>query len=198
MSPIPTWLPLAAFSILVVSSLVRLAGLRRVGVNAFTVRAGDDNYAFLGRVFGVMFAATFIFCFAYAVRPTVAGVLGPLGWLGQDIAGWIGAAFAVVGALLAAAAQFGMGRSWRIGVREGDSSELVNSGLYRLSRNPIYVGMMGVMIGIFLMAPNAVTLVLAVVAWITVSAQIRLEEDFLSRKHGDAYDTYRAQTRRWL
>jgi protein-S-isoprenylcysteine O-methyltransferase Ste14 len=110
----------------------------------------------------------------------------------------MGAVLAIAGTLLAAAAQFGMGRSWRIGVREGEQSALVSGGIYRFSRNPIYVGMMGLVVGIFLIAPNAVTLAFVVVGWIVASAQIRLEESVLSRMHGDAYEAYRARTRRWL
>jgi protein-S-isoprenylcysteine O-methyltransferase Ste14 len=41
-----------------------------------------------------------------------------------------------------------------------------------------------------------VTILLA--AWIGPSAQVRLEEAFLSGPHGDAYRAYCARTRRWL
>jgi protein-S-isoprenylcysteine O-methyltransferase Ste14 len=58
--------------------------------------------------------------------------------------------------------------------------------------------MIGAMIGIFLIVPNAVTLTLLIAIWITTSVQLRLAEEFLSRRHGAAYETYRAQTRRWL
>jgi protein-S-isoprenylcysteine O-methyltransferase Ste14 len=200
MIAVPSWLPLAALLALLASSAARLLDLRRAGVNALAVRSGDDTHAFLGRVFAMLLAAMLVFCAIYALRPGSVAVLGPLRWPGGggNIIGWMGAVLAIAGTLLAAAAQFGMGRSWRIGVREGEQSALVSGGIYRFSRNPIYVGMMGLVVGIFLIAPNAVTLAFVVVGWIVASAQIRLEESVLSRMHGDAYEAYRARTRRWL
>jgi len=167
-------------------------------VNAFALRAGDDVSAFLGRVFLILHLVCSAFCVVYAVRPASVLALGPLRWLGRDIVGWLGAAFTIAGVLLTVAAQFGMGSSWRIGMSEDDRCALVGGGLYRFSRNPIYVGMMSIMMGIFLIAPHAITLALALGAWITTSAQIRLEEDFLSRLHGAAYQAYCARTRRWF
>jgi protein-S-isoprenylcysteine O-methyltransferase Ste14 len=201
MIPVPSWLPLAALLLLVASSAARMLGLRRVGVDAFAVRSGDDAHAFLGRVFAMLLAATLAFCATYALRPGSVALLGPLRWPSGavgNVIGWMGAVFSIAGAILASAAQFGMGRSWRIGVREDENSALVSGGIYRFSRNPIYAGMMGLAIGNFLIAPNAVTLALLVAGWIVASAQIRLEESFLSRTHGDAYDAYRTRTRRWL
>ncbi len=198
MVPVPSWLPLAALLVLMASSAARLLGLRRVGVDAFAVRSGDDAHAFLSRAFALLLAATLVFCATYALRPSSVAMLGPLRWPGGNVIGWMGAVFSIAGAILASAAQFGMGRSWRIGVREDEKSALVNDGIYRFSRNPIYAGMMGLAIGNFLIAPNAVTLALLVAGWIVASAQIRLEESFLSRMHGDAYEAYRARTRRWL
>jgi protein-S-isoprenylcysteine O-methyltransferase Ste14 len=53
---------------------------------------------------------------------------------------------AAIVALLSAAvvivAQVQMGRAWRIGVRGGDAPLFVSHGLFRFSRNPIFVGMM--------------------------------------------------------
>ena len=198
MRSVPSWLPLAVILVLAASSVVRIVGLRQAGVNAVALRAGDDAHGFMSRMFSVLLSTTVIFCLVYAVRPATHATLGPLAWPGQEIVAWIGAALAIAGTALAVVAQFGMGRSWRIGFREGDESALVSDGLYRFSRNPIYVGMMGAMIGIFLTVPNAVTLTLLIAIWITTSVQIRLEEEFLSRRHGAAYEGYRARTRRWL
>src|SRR5262249_33993826 len=148
--------PVVVFLLLALTTMVRLIGLQRKGIRAMAVRSGDDAHAFLGRTFFGLVAAMLLFCVAYAINPGVTGVLGPLPWLMHDAIAWIGAVLAICGVILAGVAQFGMGKSWRIGMREGDRSELVSEGLYRLSRNPIYVGMMSSLAGIFLIAPNAV------------------------------------------
>jgi len=76
---------------------------------------------------------------------------------------------------------------------------LVTHGIYRFSRNPIYVGMTAIFIGIALSIGSlwslAFTLpVLAVMEF----GVIRREERYLGAKFGQAYDDYRKRVRRWL
>ncbi|HSZ75684.1 MAG TPA: isoprenylcysteine carboxylmethyltransferase family protein, partial [Rhizomicrobium sp.] len=94
--------------------------------------------------------------------------------------------------------QLGMGASWRVGIDSEHRTGLVTRGLYRFSRNPIYVGMFMVLLGVFLETPNAVTLALLFTLSVAVSTQVRLEEDYLSQQHGAAYAAYRTSARRWI
>ena len=194
---VPIWLPLAILLALGASTFARIVALRRAGIAAVAIRTGDDAHAFLGRAFAGLLIGMFLFCAAYAGRPTVIAYFGSLDWLRNIVVAWIGAALMLAGMLLAIAAQFAMGRSWRIGVHGSDATALVSEGAYRFSRNPIYLGVMAAMAGVFLIAPNAATLALSLAAWIAISAQVRLEEDFLSKRHGEAYAAYCARTRRW-
>jgi protein-S-isoprenylcysteine O-methyltransferase Ste14 len=193
-----SWLPLILFLVMAVSTGLRLAWLRHEGVHAFAVRWSDDAHGFLNRAFIGLFVALFVFSVAFAVRPDLVHIFGPVEWMVTPFIAWPGAFVAICGALLTILSQFEMGRSWRLGVREGDRSDLVIDGLYSFSRNPIYVGLMTTMVGIFLVVPNAVTFALVVAGWLTVSAQIRLEEEFLVGLHGAEYEAYKARTRRWL
>jgi protein-S-isoprenylcysteine O-methyltransferase Ste14 len=199
MAHILTFAPLGALAAISASTLYLAALMaRRDGIKAIVLPAGDDAHAFIGRVFKVFITLGAVFCIAYAIRPAFVARLGPLDWLTSPAAAWIGAVLMAPGALLVVAAQLGMGRSWRVGIDLENRTGLVSTGLYRLSRNPIYVGMFMIVTGIFLVAPNAVTLAMLAVVTVTVSIQVRLEEEYLSRMHGAAYAAYRARTRRWI
>jgi len=46
--------------------------------------------------------------------------------------------------------------------------------------------------------PNAFTLLLAVVGFMLVQIQVRLEEEFLSKTHGENYLHYKSSVRRFI
>jgi protein-S-isoprenylcysteine O-methyltransferase Ste14 len=79
------------------------------------------------------------------------------------------------------------------------SSSVVASGIYRVSRNPMYVGFLLALTGwaIFLSHPLPFLLLPAFVAYIN-RFQISPEEPVLSAKFGDEYETYKQGVRRWL
>jgi protein-S-isoprenylcysteine O-methyltransferase Ste14 len=79
------------------------------------------------------------------------------------------------------------------------ASALVTSGVFRYSRNPMYVGFATVLVGwaVCLAAPSAILGPVAFVLF-TNRFQIVPEERVMLAKFGQAYDDYRVQVRRWL
>jgi len=79
------------------------------------------------------------------------------------------------------------------------SSALVSDGVYRFTRNPMYLGMMLLYAGIALIAGGPLTAAaLAPVFLIFNVYVIAREEAYLERRFGDEYIAYRSQARRWL
>ncbi len=81
----------------------------------------------------------------------------------------------------------------------GPATQLLQSGPFRISRNPLYLGLIALDVALSLLAPSAWALLLvpvgvAVLFW----GAIRPEERYLSEKFGPVYDAYRARVRRWL
>jgi len=91
-----------------------------------------------------------------------------------------------------------MGNSWRIGIDAGDKTQLVQHGVFRWSRNPIFLGMRVTLFGFFLILPNVMTFATLVLGEALMQIQVRLEEEYLRRTHGEEYRKYCQQTRRWL
>jgi protein-S-isoprenylcysteine O-methyltransferase Ste14 len=79
------------------------------------------------------------------------------------------------------------------------SSALVLRGPYRLSRNPIYLGMVCGLVGIALLAGSLTPfLVVPLFAAFIDRRFIRVEETQLRQTFGSAYDAYTARVPRWL
>ncbi len=76
---------------------------------------------------------------------------------------------------------------------------LVTTGIHGLTRNPIYVGMFLLYVGIGLATRSPWILVLVLpVAMIMRYGVVAREEAYLERRFGDAYRDYKARVRRWL
>lgn len=125
--------------------------------------------------------------------------LGVAPLAGSDGVAVAGAFLAVAAGVLTVVAQVQMGASWRIGVEAGERTELVTTGLFALVRNPIFTGMLAFAGGVALLVPNLPTIVGAVLAALTIHAQVRLvEEPHLVGVHGTAYRTWAAATGRFV
>ena len=83
--------------------------------------------------------------------------------------------------------------------RPQGAAKLVTTGLYRISRNPMYAGLLCTLAGGALALGNALAL-LAPAAFVVYMNrfQIRPEERALREKFGAAFDAYEQATRRWL
>jgi protein-S-isoprenylcysteine O-methyltransferase Ste14 len=76
---------------------------------------------------------------------------------------------------------------------------LVETGPYRFTRNPMYVGFLLLFAGIGLLASLDWSLPLLPLVWLALNRWVVLrEEAYLSAKFGPPYDALRARTRRWL
>jgi protein-S-isoprenylcysteine O-methyltransferase Ste14 len=80
-----------------------------------------------------------------------------------------------------------------------ESTSLLREGPYRYTRNPIYlsmtIGLVGLAIFLGSLSPFAVV---PLFVWIIDRRFIRVEERFLEKAFGAAYDDYRTRVRRWL
>lgn len=80
-----------------------------------------------------------------------------------------------------------------------DASVLVTSGIYRITRNPMYVGVLLVLIGWGIFLGNVLALICALIFVPYISRyQIQPEERLLQDKFGAAFIEYKAKVRRWI
>ena len=76
---------------------------------------------------------------------------------------------------------------------------LVTSGLYRLSRNPMYVGVLLILCGWAIGFRSGALAIYAACVALAVHLRVLVhEEPFLARTHGEAWTAYRRRVGRWL
>lgn len=178
--------PLGAMSAVFVATVLRGIAIRR--------QTGDRPFAFLEakgaeRTAGLSFAASM----ALLLIASLDAAKGPESRLLLPAA-----ILALLGSAIVILAQIQMGRAWRIGVREGDAPQFVSHGLFRFSRNPIFVGMM--LMGLASALASSLWW-----AWVALGlfvgsciAQVRIEEVHLERNFRKTYCEFKAMVPRWL
>jgi protein-S-isoprenylcysteine O-methyltransferase Ste14 len=102
------------------------------------------------------------------------------------------------GLLVYGLALLALGEAWRVGIDRTTPSLLVTRGIFAWSRNPIYVGLDGLIVGTFLVQGRLLFLGLALGLPMLLHVQIRYEETFLQDTFGEMYRGYCAHVGRYV
>ena len=105
--------------------------------------------------------------------------------------------FWLFGFALLFAGRLGLGASFRIG-SPTEETGLETGGLFRISRNPMYVGVFSTLIAASLYTLNPVVIAVAVFVVAVHHKIVLAEEEFLRRAFGEKYAAYSARVRRYL
>lgn len=169
---------------------------RQTGINPVAFGGSDSAHDFIGRCFKVLLTTVAL---TIAVSVSGYGSACPL-WpiLARPAVQLAGMGLCGAALLWTAVAQAQMGRSWRIGIDRKTKTDLQTAGLFALSRNPVFLGMLLALLGLFLLLPNALTLVCGVAGYLLIGVAIRLEEEHLLQQHGARYQHYKDRVRRLL
>ena len=124
-------------------------------------------------------------------------------WPGVTVAfaarGWAGGALIVAGLLISALAAWEMTRAHTTVVPRKDPSALVTSGVFRFSRNPIYLSDELMLLGWIVLWGAVLALPLLVIfPWIITKRFIEGEEARMRAHFADQFESWAKQTRRWL
>lgn len=110
----------------------------------------------------------------------------------------LGAGLGLLGLAFFGAAIVTMRDSWRAGLAEEDKTEFVSSGVYKISRNPAFVGFDCVYLGLLLLFFNWPLLLLTAFAMLMLHLQILQEEQYLPTVFGQVYLEYKSTVCRYL
>ena len=178
--------PFVAMTAIILATILRGVAIKR--------RTGDRPLAFLSakgvqRIAGLVFALSSLAMLVASARSAMHG--------SKDFTE-IAALISTLGAVIVIIAQIQMGRAWRIGVREGDAPLFISHGLFRFSRNPIFIGMMLTGLGINLAAANWWAWMALGLFCIACAVQVRIEESHLEASFGQDYRDFCVMVPRWI
>lgn len=151
---------------------------------------------------GVLLPPPFVYVFAVAAGwaadrqapwrlPETAGVVTPAELLGTILL--------AVGLLLDVASLLQFLRSRTNALPFRPASAFVVRWPYLRTRNPMYLGMTAVTLGLALVTGRLWWLVSAAAAWLAMDRfVVPREEAYLERRFGDAYREYKDRVRRWV
>ena len=119
-------------------------------------------------------------------------------WSGSDL---LGAGVALIGIALDLV---GVVAFWRAKttvnpLAPSSTSTIVQSGIYRYTRNPMYLGMLLILSGFALYLAHPLPFLLLPVFWAYITRfQIIPEEHMLATRFGPEYSAYASRVRRWI
>ena len=171
---------------------------KQTGINPITFGREDTAHNYIGFVMKLLLALLFIMTLVYSLNTKLYEYLLPAWYMKNQFVMIAGLVLIHSALTWIAIAQYQMSNSWRIGIDEANKTPLVTKGVFSISRNPIFLGMIVSVLGLFLILPNALSFFLALTSYFIIQIQIRLEEEFLERQHGQSYQDYKSKTRRLI
>ena len=184
---------LAALTIVLLLGMVltRVLLLRRAGIQAMHFGKIDKTDFLIPPVALFYFYTIFAAAFGWPLVSTRK-------YFQTEVAAWIGVGLCFGGLLVLLISLVSFGTSFRVGIDVDHPNKLVTTGIFAVSRNPIYVGFGLVLTGEFLVFPNWVPLVyLAAGTWL-FHRQVLREEAFMRKQYGQEYAEYCRRVRRYV
>ena len=137
---------IVTLTLMILMVLIRVFLLRKMGIHA--MKFGHmDKRDFLIVPFVLLF---FYLVLSSALHlPTLGTVL-----FQSEVIGWIGVASCILGLLLFFLSLVSFGKSFRVGIDDENPGKLITTGVFAISRNPIYTAFGFILVGIFLIFLN--------------------------------------------
>ncbi|MHB8139074.1 MAG: methyltransferase family protein [Smithellaceae bacterium] len=175
--------------------------LARKGTVVFRLGSGKKGLsAFLEKSFLIFFPLWLFEIFIHSLHidlqflPPV--LVNPL--IHNQVLWLVGAVMICIGILVFSLALISFKTSWRVGIDTVAPGGLITTGIFSLSRNPIFLSMNMYFLGTFLIYSNPFFLLSFMCMAFGFHFQIRHEETFLLQEYGNGYSNYMTQVRRYI
>lgn len=133
-------------------------------------------------------------------------LLGPGEWYGHswlresfiehsNSTGIIGLLFCIAGAIIACLARHSLGNNWSLSVQQKKNHELIQNGLYKIVRHPIYTGLLLLFTGNAIIVGDYRGIIAVAIVFISFWFKLMKEEKILISLFGDQYIAYKHKTK---
>ena len=187
----PQYIAVSTLVLMLAIVVVRVRLMKRQGIDAFQF-GKIDKKDFLIPPFVLFYFYT---VFANALNLPLVSTQKIFH---SEVMAWTGVVLCFAGLCLFFWSVVSFGRSFRVGIDTDYPNQLVTTGAFAHSRNPIYVAFAIILLGQFLIFSNWILLLyLGAAAWL-FHRQVLREEDFLKQQYGKEFIEYCERVRRYI
>ena len=185
------YIAIATIILLITMVITRVLLLKKQGIQAMQFGAIDKKDFLIPPFAFFYFYLVFAHTFSWPSIP-VPEIFN------NEVIAWVGVCFCVAALGLILYSLISFSKSFRVGIDVNVSQQLITTGAFAYSRNPMYVAFASVLLGQFLIFPSWVLLIYIVAATWLFNRQVLLEEAFLKQHYGDEYSEYCKRVRRYI
>lgn len=133
-------------------------------------------------------------------------LLGPGDWFGHswlrenfvehtNLVGSIGLTISVIGAIIACSSRYKLGKNWSLSVQKKENHQLIQDGMYKAIRHPIYTGLLLLFMGNAIIVGDNRAIIAIVIVFVSFWLKLKKEEKLLLKTFGDKYAEYKSRTK---
>lgn len=186
---------------LVITIVVYLIGLfapiivlKRKGISGHGTHEGASISTRLSSI-SILTWAMYILAFIIFGESVLNFLLIP--FLQNDALSIAGIILVICSLIMEGVGMINLGENFRIELPK-EETNLVKTGIYKMLRNPIVLGVFLMVIGSLLLVPTVISMILVIFNLITFDSKVKDEEKFLSIRFGTEYEQYKRDVGRFL
>ncbi|MGE5860987.1 MAG: methyltransferase family protein [Ignavibacteria bacterium] len=151
-------------------------------------------------------ASLSIFLFAVTIIIAITSILSgylnelfiPIPALSNEYFIFIGMFLLFINLIISFLALLQMRDSWRVGIKEGDKTDLIIGGIFKITRNPYFLSYIVLFLAYILLVANILVIISSLLAFISIHKMIMKEEEYLEALHGKKYLDYKNDVPRYF
>jgi len=133
-------------------------------------------------------------------------LLGPGDWFGHtwlreqfiehtNLVGNIGLTISIFGAIIACWSRYILGKNWSLSIQKKENHELIQNGIYKIIRHPIYTGLLLLFTGNALIVGDYRAIIAVIIVFVSLWLKLLKEEKLLTEVFGNTYIEYKKRSK---
>ena len=146
----------------------------------------------------LLFIVTIIIAITSILSENLNELFIPVPLLSNDYTIFIGMFLLFLNLIISFLALIQMRDSWRVGIKEDDKTELINDGIFGITRNPYFLSYIVLFLSYILLVANILLIISSLIAIFSIHKMIMKEEKYLEALHGEKYLDYKNNVPRYF